>query len=204
MKRKVLSLRSLFPCQTWPWVNLGDKQVERYMQHDPPLLISLAISAKESSCTKESAISSSQDKSYLLVFSEAESETSFHLFFPSNSFCLRATLAASSAGSLSDQCFLGWLHIQQRLFARSPHPSTACWSMSPPWGGCPQWIGSWCRVRNPLPDPPKRIELSCAEIALRPEPPHKALRNNLGACVYAHFRSEPPEYPRQSNRSRLL
>jgi len=50
------------------------------MQHDPPLLISLAIGAKESSYAKEHAITSSQDKSYLLVFSEVESETSFLLF----------------------------------------------------------------------------------------------------------------------------
>lgn len=42
------------------WVNLADKQVERHTQHDPPLLTSLAISGKESICTKECAVSSRQ------------------------------------------------------------------------------------------------------------------------------------------------
>lgn len=61
------------------------------MQHDPPLLISLAMSAKESSCIKEYATSSSQDK-YLLVFSEVETETSF-LFFS-----LKLLLPKSNSG----------------------------------------------------------------------------------------------------------
>lgn len=64
----------------------------------------------------DSVISSRQDISYLLILSEVESKTSF---LPLNSSCLRATLAGTSAGGLSDQCFLGWLHVQQHLFARS-------------------------------------------------------------------------------------
>lgn len=45
-------------------------------------------------------------------------------FFPSESF-RTANLAANSAGNLKSSMLLGWLYIQQRLFARSHR--------GPPW-----------------------------------------------------------------------